>query len=355
MMRHASTTTVERSRRSFTLVELLVVITIILMLAGLGLAVVAQARESARLSRTRSTVTKISRLILHRYAAYRTRRVPISTTGMPPQQAAVLRLAALRQLMRLEMPDRFSDIVNSLAPTDPGYLPASAPPPPPPYGVNSVPIPAPDGATILGTMPRPAISVAYRTRYETSPPSPTYGAAECLYMILCSGASSVRDQFSDLDIGDVDGDGWPEFIDGWGNPIYWIRWAPPFNDTDLQPVIIPPNALPPPAPWNDSTWDSAKQTAADDAHDPFDTRKVHPGAWLLVPLVYSAGPDGIYDISSSVVDSSGNPYVYRGNVYSFAIGLPQDMDNTSATASGPANSRLDHYDNIHNHRVEVEQ
>ena len=35
-------------------------------------------------------------------------------------------------------------------------------------------------------------------------------------------------QFGENEIKDLDGDHWPVFIDGWGNPIMFLRWAPGF-------------------------------------------------------------------------------------------------------------------------------
>ena len=43
----------------------------------------------------------------------------------------------------------------------------------------------------------------------------------------------AREQFNESEIGDVDEDGCPEFIDGWGRPIMFLRWAPGFR-SDLQ-------------------------------------------------------------------------------------------------------------------------
>src|SRR5437016_758109 len=46
---------------------------------------------------------------------------------------------------------------------------------------------------------------------------------------------SGRQLFSEGDIGDVDNNGFPEFIDGWGRPINFVRWPAGFN-SELQPV-----------------------------------------------------------------------------------------------------------------------
>ena len=43
-----------------------------------------------------------------------------------------------------------------------------------------------------------------------------------------------RDLFNESSIGDVDQDGFPEFLDAWGTPIRFLRWAPGFTDSELQ-------------------------------------------------------------------------------------------------------------------------
>ncbi|HIQ21075.1 MAG TPA: type II secretion system protein [Planctomycetes bacterium] len=308
----------------FTLAELLVTITIIGILASLMLAAVQATRSSARVAKTKATIAKLHSIIMPMYESYRTRRVPIRTAGMNPKDAARLRLVVLRDLMRMEMPDRWSDVLN----------------PPLVAGVR-----------------RPSLQLAYARSY-TSNTSTTYGSAECLYLIVTIGNPEARERFSESEIGDADGDGNPEFIDGWGNPIYFLRWAPAFNDSDLQPNIVPPGQLGQ-VSWNDPSLDPLKANAAESDHDPFDPYKIDRGAWRLVPLIVSAGPDGIYDISFSVLvdGSSGNqiPYEYRGDVYAHGIGLPADLDNTSVTATEPKNGQLDHYDNIHNHRIQAQR
>ena len=103
-------------RRGFTLIELPVAITIMLMLAAMALFGMSRAQNRASVSRTKATITKLHDLILQRWDSYKTRRLPISTLGLNPTDAAELRLVALRQLMRLEMPDRWSEVITG--PTD---------------------------------------------------------------------------------------------------------------------------------------------------------------------------------------------------------------------------------------------
>src|SRR3954452_21832976 len=100
-----------RIRHGFTLVELMIVISIIAILAGLGFSAFNGVIRMSREQRTGSIINKIDQLIGERWEGYRTRAVPIKITpGTPPRIVAMMRLNALRDLMRMELPDRKSDV-----------------------------------------------------------------------------------------------------------------------------------------------------------------------------------------------------------------------------------------------------
>jgi prepilin-type N-terminal cleavage/methylation domain-containing protein len=62
--------------------------------------------------------------------------------------------------------------------------------------------------------------------------------SETLYAVLVEGIGpwgSVfsRDEFTDREVQDTDGDGLPEFVDAWGQPLQFFRW-PVLYHSDLQ-------------------------------------------------------------------------------------------------------------------------
>ncbi len=47
------------------------------------------------------------------------------------------------------------------------------------------------------------------------------------------GSAFKREDFTDREVRDTDGDGLPEFVDAWGEPLQFYRW-PIFYHSDLQ-------------------------------------------------------------------------------------------------------------------------
>jgi type II secretory pathway pseudopilin PulG len=300
-------------------VEMLIVISIMSIMASAVMFALFGVMEEAKAARTKNQIAKLHVLIMERWESYQTRavRLPIGASGNA-RTKAILRLYALRELMRCELPDRITD-------------------------VNDPPTP------ILGTMPptamaQPSLWRAYRRRVvasvgaswfqNTQPPSAAgpywsfeHEGAECLYLIISNmreGDTNAIDFFRENEIGDVDADGMPEILDGWGNPIAFLRWAPGFatlpgpdgawgvagtdddgdgstdNQTEAGAIgsddiseIQSRDASISPDPFDllrlDSRWSDASST-----NDPY----------ALYPLIYSAGPDKEYGINSTYdVDS----------------------------------------------------
>ena len=241
---------------------------------------------------------------MKRYESYLTRRLPLpplyspggagAVTPLDPADVARVRLAAVRDLMRMEMPDRVNDITDS-----PIQLPNCV-------DSNNNPV----------SLPRAALSQLYYNRLKNAPPTAgngqDEGQAELLYMIISMGSPEDMEDFSPSEIGDTNQNGYPEFLDGWGNPIRFIRWAPGFsqqpgrtgggiNYSDIQ--------IPDPVKY----------------HDPFDVRNIEPAAYKLIPLIYSSGSNT--DTRALPLNSSRDPGLNvvmnsSGSGYRFAYSPP---------------------------------
>ena len=292
---------------------------------------------------------------MERWESYETRRVEINsnylsivdnlrttsqiTSRQRGQVLQDLRLLAQRELLMLEMPDSWSDVLLN------------------PVGSTALANPR-----VLASFP--ALRQSYLRRYDrvifNKPPGVGSNTddiianqgAECLYMIvmLATGDGEARTLFGEQDIGDTDDDGAPEFLDGWGRPIEFIRWPTGFAErSDLM------------------------SGNADADHDPFDvyrrdqsfaprpagsvystilplvaalTGELADGnpAFRLVPLIYSAGSDGETDIddlpyTGGIPPSGLDPYAIDPDTTEFVFGLPFDKN-------GDGDNSLD---NIHNH------
>ena len=109
-------------------------------------------------------------------------------------------MQAIRDLMRMEMPERWCDITT-------GPLRCLGP--------------AVVAPSLQQTLPGESTR-----RYGIKPPVADHQQAKCLYLWVMTAIPEAKTMFSGSEIADVDGDGWKMFIDGWGNPIGFLRWAP---------------------------------------------------------------------------------------------------------------------------------
>lgn len=264
----------QRFPSGFTLIELVVVLFIVSILASLSLAGLAGARQRAKIDKTKSTIRKIHELVVPHYESYVRRRVPLPTSLTANATIAQDRLVGMRALTLFEMPDSWEDVATEGIVTT-GTLPSTLTIPP--FAWNGV-------TRAYGEYQR-AMLLKSGPGFRSSFPS-----SECLYMIVSRGLGEpdVMEQFRADEIGDVDGDGAPEFIDGWGQPIAFIRWPVGFD----SPIQLQNASLQP---------------------DPFDPFKVsaavaYPSTsqrdYAVTPLIFSGGPDGAsskYGISTGTV------------------------------------------------------
>jgi hypothetical protein len=118
--------------------------------------------------------------------------------------------------------------------------------------------------------------------------------SEMLYALLVEGQGPLgsifnRDDFTDKEVQDTDGDGLPEFVDAWGQPLQFFRW-PLFYHSDTQrgqvtlsdpntgaPTLQPPYIGPQPNGPYGGPYDAREQ-------DPLD-----PNQQLVAPAWWSSG------------------------------------------------------------------
>ncbi|MDX1946997.1 MAG: prepilin-type N-terminal cleavage/methylation domain-containing protein [Pirellulaceae bacterium] len=309
--------------RGFTLMELLIVVAILSILAMLALAAQARAVEQAKADRTRAIISRLDQLIMEKWEGYRVRALPIAinpnslrnpTTGRIDSLAAArIRLNAMRELQRAELPDRRTDIVNTTG------------------GVQTT--------AVLPSAPSVQASY-YRAVFRATGGNPStwnqaFQGAECLYLIVATmrdGDKSALDFFSRSEIGDVDDDGMKEILDGWGRPIEFLRWAPGY--TRENGAVTP------------QTSDVTK------APDPFDPLKRDPTAFALKPLIFSPGPDKSYDVTVDFISPSDVVYVSTSPPnYPYVVGPSSILIGTVGDADGDGNQGW--MDNITNHLQET--
>ena len=296
-------------RRAFTLMELLIVILIIGLLVGLSVAAYVGAAEQARANRTRAIISKLDQLVSAKWDGYKTRRLPISTSGYRPRSepfvdtngngfwdggesftdqapfngtydrgAAYYRLMAMREVQRMELPDRATDVVD------------------PTTGNIEV--------TYAGFAQSSVARGYYRKVQAGTGGNPLnwsiqHQGAECLHLIVSAmndGDKNAIDFFTPDEIGDTDQDGMREILDGWGNPIGFLRWAPAFTVENVGIVSSQTAAMNNGTPVQPDPFDVINE----DARDTF----------ALRPLIVSGGRDGVVDVA---LDFGASTFRYSQN------------------------------------------
>lgn len=213
--RHTHSTEV---RRAFTLIEIIVVLGIMALLASILGVTIANMGESAREAQTIATLRKLNGLIEERRGGIiRSTKEPEfrrivkvlhrrfingdPTNGLPrlPRiSEKAVEILTQKALMRASFPQYFQDIVD--------------------------PTPSSPSVVLTRIQNDPVVNGSLDlTKHQRQTES-----AEVLYYTLTRmeafGFPPVgNDEFLTSEVADTDGDGLPEFVDGWGNPIRFYR------------------------------------------------------------------------------------------------------------------------------------
>jgi prepilin-type N-terminal cleavage/methylation domain-containing protein len=305
-------------RHAFTLVEVLISLVLVSILVGMVAYMMGAVQQDARVQKTRALITRINEALRSQYDTYPERPIRLTPLidpltvlygGSPPpnvseadfavEEAARLRLLMRRDLMRMELPDRLTDLfsVDLSGVIQPAITNGAMSV----QGVATVydSTGAPAGAIpgIPMVWAPPARWAAYVARGQTTQWNTTYQSSECLRLILemlPAGSGVALDNIRPTESADTDGDGMPEIVDAWGRPIHWLRWPVGYDAEVLR------NGGPDVLDELQVDWGFIRHPVPGDvpvASPPNPYGWVSAGPFNLLPLVMSAGPDGVFDIA----------------------------------------------------------
>jgi prepilin-type N-terminal cleavage/methylation domain-containing protein len=285
-------------RRGFTLIELMVTLVIISILSSLTLAGLAVTQHRSKVDKTRSTIRKLHEIIVPHYDSFLRRRVPLLGSNL-----SLARLTGIRTLTLVRMPDSWLDVASS--------------------GVGSTGTFSSGTANVIPSWAWDGTARVYGATRAALPGNGGFPSSECLYLIVSRGLQEpyALEQFRADEIGDSDGDGAPEFHDGWRQPIMFVRWPVGYSS-----VIQSQNAALQPDPFDPSRVSTQVNYPAGNLQRDY----------AVVPLICSAGADGNYGVSTGTI------------AWSSAAPLATIRIETGTTAPGTV-SFPDSRDNITNH------
>lgn len=408
-MNETRTASAERigNRTGFTLAELLVVIIIIALLAALSLTVQRTAVQSARRERTNATIRKIDAALTAAYEKYQYRKPDLGSyienferivDNQYPNASDVDKKREVNRRILLFLVKNWNPWLDKdFADTDLSVDVQIAP-----YITRTILLrelllcdfpDTYDEAVYEPFLSDSPVHLSYLRELEkaiqkkTSEGDPNAEehlrtdenlSADLLYLIVMNASPETRGTFLEREIADTNDNGIPEFVDGWGNPIRFLRWAPALEKTNRQPTYTEALLL--------QQYRLVKQTddAGDElstgdgsfyntdvfysesyggyplssydfytnfdvyypgllesSADPFDPMESLSG-WLLTPFIYSAGPDGDFGMESSYeAKSDRNGLLILRNPFLDGLDRNIGIDDSDEAA-----------DNITNHNME---
>ena len=203
-------------RGGFTMIELLVVITIIAILASISFVVLADSLENARVEATRVTLGQLDIALQDRLEDFeRLNLKPIAeryqlATGIPLEAATLL---VKKDRFRAAFPQRIEDLYGFNGTPDDPYDPSA-------YG---------DDSPLLVAMWDVAASDWRTDSWVARNSVSDADSSELLYIALTDGSAFGPpppgiDRIPSRHVGDTDGDGNLEFLDDWGQPLRFYNW-----------------------------------------------------------------------------------------------------------------------------------
>lgn len=321
-----------RSRKAFTLVEILVVILILGIMGAMVTTAVSGVTTTAKQSRTKTIISIVDSVLAEHYQGLKYRQFPVEIPDMwqelgPAEmpvvgyevlakEAARVRLMMVRDLQRMELPDRYSDFIPHFG--DPTRLYAAA---------TFVKI---DDGKIVGKRDdkreRESFIVDWYLSFANKPPTtllpskveayrnrltPNYTlknqGAECLFLIMANayvGGTPALDLLPPGSTGDTDEDGMLEILDGWGKPLQYVRWPLGYADPDGKTLTSQT-----PDDFDlfhtDYAYEFAQPSEAW-AWDPNRKLNNRQRPWSVKPLVFSHGADGATGIRTNPGTGKGD-------------------------------------------------
>lgn len=375
------------NRRAFTLMELMVVITIIGILSSMSMLVITGVQRSSRASQTEAMIQRLDAAISDHYESYTYRRIDVPRNlNVSPVEIAKIRRHFLLDTMRMEMPGNWYEALRPQA----GYPSGNF------YNRPNSDVTAPDSALRRtyqlyfeqavknvkddqgftfqfdgdGFLTQACLDELAQDEDINEILSGDSAPAKLLYLIVMNVNPETRELFSNRGVSTSPKDGLPYFVDGWDRPIYFLRWAPGFSGSQRQPDMwkwtgtkanqsdnagywvqnfSPDNFDAFTTPANNDYRGQTFQMVREQYPDPLDpigmrgytenrstsppVLEAYPG-WTLFPLIYSAGPDGNFNIAI--------PASASGSVV---------LDPFAGGYGAPFGSGGGHADNIHNHTL----
>lgn len=227
---------------AFTLIELLIAVTIIAILLTLSTVLVGNMLQKARERATYATITKIDNLLKERLRAFHR---SIDDRNQASDAAGNLNYAQRLRRMDSLIQDAVSSSSVELNATQRERV----------YGpARGVPRTMVLKDMFRESFPQIAIDIPLAKLPDEWNPfmagSYTPSSSEIMFFVLTEldvmGTAPVgEDQFDTNEVGDVDGNGRREFLDAWGNPLRFYMWPTrlirPFGDPALPTDPSAPN------------------------------------------------------------------------------------------------------------------